>query len=171
MKNRHSIRLQSWNYSSNGYYFVTVCSQNREYLFGEIVDGEMIKNENGRIVDKIWKTLLDHHDIGLDEYQIMPNHFHGIVIIVGATRGSPINQKGASRRAPTTLGTIIGLFKSECTKQIRKMQNDKYFQVWQRNYYEHIIRNENELDRIQKYILMNPEMWNRDRNNKINLDL
>lgn len=119
-------------------------------------------------------------NIKLDTFQIMPNHIHGIIVMpfVGATRGSPCehrgspsnmprgtsHQQGGSRPAPT-LGIIIGLFKSECTKQIRHHCNDPLFQLWQRNYYEHIIRNEQEYNHISRYIISNPANWDHDKLN------
>lgn len=131
-------------------------------MFGNVGVGrdrpEMILNKIGKIVKMVWESLPKHHPVELDQFQIMPNHVHMIIVITGA-----------SRRAPTgynpTLGFIIGLFKSECTKQIRIMINNPQFNVWQRNFYEHIIRNDSELNEIREYIKTNPDMWGRDRNN------
>lgn len=120
-------------------------------------------NDFGEIVANIWESLPNHHPVKLDMFQIMPNHVHFIIEII----------MGASRRAPTILGTIVGLFKSECTKQMnnvgatRGSPNFKtHSSPWQRNYYEHVIRNENELIKIRKYIKYNPLFWNRDINFK-----
>ncbi|MBU0570414.1 transposase [Patescibacteria group bacterium] len=170
---RKSIRFKNYDYSLNGLYFTTICTQNRKCLFGDIVDGKMVLNGVGEILKNIWQSLPDHHSVELDTFQIMPNHVHFIIqIVVGATRGSPgltrgLNTTGAPRHAPT-LGTIIGLFKSECTKQIRKKLNNPNIIVWQRNYYECILRNEKSLNKIREYIKTNPKIWDRDRNNPEN---
>lgn len=162
-KQRHSIRLKNYDYSQSGLYFTTICTQNRLCIFGDIVGARrdapihpthMELNEMGKIVANMWESLPKHHPVELDAFQIMPNHVHFIIQIVDS---------GGSRPAPTTLGTIIGLFKSECTKQIHI--GSPKIDVWQRNYYEHIIRTENDLNKIREYINNNPSMWNRDRNN------
>ena len=169
LPNRKSIRLKDYDYSSSGAYFVTICTKNREEIFGSVgvVRGQpkMILNNLGKIVESVWQSLPQHHPVELDQFQIMPNHIHMIIII-----GSRLT--GGSRPAPTlgtTLGTILGLFKSTTTKQIRIMVNNPQFPVWQRNYYEHIIRNDQDLEKISQYIIDNPQMWERDRNNQENL--
>lgn len=168
---RKQIRLKRYDYSQQGCYFVTVCAQNRECIFGNIVGvgrdrPEMVLNELGKITQFVWESLPKHHSVELDQFQIMPNHVHMIIIITGASRRAV----GGSRPAPTaeykpTLGFIVGLFKSEITKQIRIIMDNPEFPIWQRNFYEHIVRNESELNKIRVYIKTNPEMWNRDRNN------
>lgn len=160
-KQRHSIRLKNYDYSQSGLYFITICTQNRKCLFGEIVGAtrgsptNMVLNETGKIIENVWQSLPNHHSVELDTFQIMPNHVHFILYIIS----------GGSRPAPT-LGTVIGLFKSECTKQIHI--GSPKIHVWQRNYYEHIIRTENDLNKIRAYITNNPSMWDRDRNNPMN---
>jgi putative transposase len=127
---------------------VTVCVHDRNRLFGDIVDGKMITNDYGEIVIQIWKSLLQM-GIRLDVFQIMPDHFHGIIII-------DRSHVGVSFMKPSelTLGQIIRHFKAKCSYEIHKTGlNDK---IWQRNYYEHIIRSEKELHSIRKYILDNP---------------
>ena len=163
-KNRQSIRLKKYDYSQSGLYFVTICTQNRECIFGNIINNNvgvgrdrpisMILNQYGKIIENVWESLPDHHSIELDVFQIMPNHVHFILHIV----------LGASRRAPTTLGFIVGMFKTECTKQINKLRNTPGQKIFQRNYYEHIIQNENELIKIRQYIKTNPLFWNQDIN-------
>jgi len=163
-KHRKSIRLKNYDYSQSGLYFVTICTQNRECIFGNIINNNvgvgrdrpisMILNQYGKIIENVWESLPDHHSIELDVFQIMPNHVHFILHIV----------LGASRRAPTTLGFIVGMFKTECTKQINKLQNTPGQKIFQRNYYEHIIQNENELIKIRQYIKTNPLFWNQDIN-------
>ena len=157
IKNRKQIRLKQYDYSQNGYYYVTICAQNRLCIFGDIINGKMIFNHTGKIVENVWKTLPTHHPVKLDVFQIMPNHVHFIIQII---------DMGGSRPAPTKLGTVVGLLKSECTKQInivgarrdapQSTRGSPKIHVWQRNYYEHIIRNEKELFAIRRYIEENP---------------
>jgi len=165
---RRSIRLSSYDYSQNGAYFVTVCTQNRECLFGEIENNEMRLNDAGRIVFEEWiKTGEIRNEIELDRWVVMPNHFHGILIISVC--------RGTARRAPTaerfgqpvsgSIPTIIRSFKSAVTKRINELAGTPGVQLWQRNYFEHIIRNEGELNRIRQYILDNPVRWDTDREN------
>jgi len=122
LPNRQSIRLPGYDYSTPGLYFVTICTQNRENIFGEIVGATRgspahIKiNIIGKIIENVWQSLPNHHPVILDAFQIMPNHVH-FIIGIGNSGGSRRVIAGGSRPAPT-LGTIIGLFKSECTKQI-----------------------------------------------------
>lgn len=166
---RRSIRLKDYDYSKAGAYFVTVCAWQRGCLFGEILDGAMRLNEYGRVVETEWLKTMDVRDnVELDYYIVMPNHFHGILVItddVGATRRVARNntvhetmnhaiQRGATHRvAPTrtlqsnTIGAIMGQFKSIVTKQINKIRDNPGYPVWQRNYYEHVIRSEDELNR------------------------
>jgi putative transposase len=165
LHHRHSIRLKGFNYSDTGYYFVTICTHDRECLFGEIKNGEMIFNDYGKIIENVWYSLPKHHNVKLDEFQIMPNHIHFILII-------PLG-RGIARNAPTfknvttgSLPCIVRSFKSEITKQIHQLGYNR--RVWQRNYYEHIIRNEREYWEIKKYIKNNPKNWENDRNNQEN---
>ena len=173
---RRSIRLKGYDYSQAGAYFVTVCTHDRACVFGDVVDGEMRLNEYGAIVKDEWlRTDTLRENVVIDEYIIMPNHIHGIVIIMGDGRGTlqrastgPI--RATHRVAPTarglisnSIGAIIGQFKSIVTKDVRKM-GFRYFK-WQRNYYEHVIRNEDKLNRTREYVLNNPLQWQFDREN------
>jgi REP element-mobilizing transposase RayT len=181
---RRSIRLQEYDYSQNGAYFVTLCTQNRECLFGKIVNGEMILNEQGKIVEQCWNDLSNHYNnIVLDAYVIMPNHFHGIIFItdtvdnvdnvgaihVGAIHELPLywaihesplqQQQRMQQRRKMLLPKIIGRFKMNSAKQINQIRNTSGVPVWQRNYYEQIIRNEKSLEIIRNYIINNPLEW------------
>jgi putative transposase len=130
-------------------------------------------NRYGSIVENVWRSLPKHHNVKLDQFQIMPNHIHFIIIIRSTTHQSHI-ESGASRRAPTTiktkptLGMIVGFLKSESIKQIRALAKNPNFIIWQRNYYERIIRDENEYNHIRYYFKTNPQNWEEDRNNKEN---
>jgi REP element-mobilizing transposase RayT len=180
---RRSIRLQGYDYSQNGAYYVTLCTQNRECLFGEIVNGEMILNEYGKMVEQCWNNLSNHYDnIELDAYVIMPNHFHGIILItdtvdnVGAIHELPLHElplhesplqlplhespiQSPQQRRKMLLPKIVGRFKMNSAKQINQMRNTPGISVWQRNYYEHIIRNDKSLENIRNYIINNPSEW------------
>ena len=181
--NRRSIRLKNYDYSKSGAYFITICTKNRQCLFGEIVNGEMILNDGGKIVEKCWIDIPEHFPNAiLDEFIIMPNHIHGIIILneldfdnVGANMvvnvgANMVVDEGANNHSPLrndrphgttrTIGSIIRGFKIGVTKWFRQNSNIKT--VWQRNYYDHIIRNEIELIKIRKYIINNPKNWFND---------
>lgn len=171
---RKSIRLKGYDYSSEGLYFITICTQNKEDLFGEIVNGEMILNGAGLMVEKIYKQLsIYFKNINFEEYVIMPNHFHCIIKIVDMV-GVPLvatqmsgNNRATTRVAPT-IGDIIGAFKSLTTVEYIKMVKNNQLpsfdkQVWQRNYYENIIRNERIYLKVMEYIEDNPLKWDEDR--------
>lgn len=174
---RRSVRLKNYDYSQAGAYFVTICTQNKECLFGTITDGTMTLNEAGKMVQAVWDELpVNYPDTEIDQFIVMPNHVHGIVVIVGAPLvGAPSNeQRSPENRAGTrpapTLGDIVGAFKSisthEYTHGINKYQWPSFpGKLWQRNYYEHIIRNEDELNKIRNYISQNPAQWVEDEEN------
>jgi REP element-mobilizing transposase RayT len=169
---RHSIRLKGYDYSQPGAYFVTIVTHLRQCLFGEIANNEMILNDYGKISEQCWNDIPKHYPNAItDEFVIMPNHIHGIIIlndngsIVGAKNFSPLLQNERPRGTTQTIGSIVRGFKIGVTKWFR--QNSNIYSVWQRNYYEHIIRNEIELNNIRKYILNNPLNWKTDKNYKI----
>jgi REP element-mobilizing transposase RayT len=164
---RRSIRLQAYDYSQAGAYFVTICGQDRVCLFGDIDSGEMILNESGRLVRDEWlKTFEIRTEIQSGEFVVMPNHFHGILIIDADIC------RGTARRAPTaerfgrpisgSLPTIVRAFKSAVTKRINEIRKSPGIPVWQRNYYEHVIRNEDDYRKIAEYIADNPRRWEED---------
>ena len=175
---RSSIRLRGWDYRSAGAYFVTVVVHHRVCLFGEIINDRTRLNEFGQIVEQEWiHTGELRTNVILDEYVIMPNHFHGILIIHDDAVG-PGRPVGATRRvAPTvtaehpkgppsgSLGAIVGQFKSICTKRINRVRQTPGAAVWQRNYYERILRNNRELNAVRRYIHHNPINWNADAEN------
>lgn len=161
---RRSTRLQAYDYAQAGAYFVTICA--RACLFGEISNNTMQTNQLGQIVEECWAAIPSHFpDVELDVFCLMPNHFHGIIVIsVGATHASPLQRPGPSSRS---LGAIVGSFKSAATKRIRELKNMPNLVIWQRNYYEHVIRNDSDLDRIRTYIVNNPFQWANDENNPV----
>jgi putative transposase len=172
-RHRRSIRLQGFDYSQTGAYFVTICTRERTCIFGEVIDAEMRLNNAGEVVDQCWLAIPKHFpDVDLDAYVVMPNHVHGILVItdgpVGAKDFSPLhNNKTTTRRLKGTLsgtiGSIVRGFKIGVTKRLRDATHNDT--VWQRSYYEHIIRHEESLNRIRQYILHNPARWSSDREN------
>jgi len=171
---RRSIRLQDFDYSQVGGYFVTTCTHDRACLFGNVVVGQMQLNEAGRIVETVWQgSGKSYDDIDLDAFVVMPNHVHGIIVIcgpVGAIHESPLRSDSSPKsrtveRRRMLLSKIIGRFKMVSAKKINVLRNTPGVEVWQRNYYEHVIRNEDSLRQIQQYIVDNPAQWDFDREN------
>ena len=166
---RKTIRLKGYDYSSPGAYFVTICSHNRQSTLGFIKNEEVFLSEWGRIVLEIWEEIPHHHSqIALDEFVIMPNHVHGILWVTDLESGSagsaPTTEKTKfGKILPKSLPSVIRSFKSEVTREInlsRKLQGERF---WQRNYFEHIVRNDDDLFNIRKYIQENPAKWESDR--------
>ena len=165
MHQRRSIRLKGFDYAQSGAYFVTICTKDRECIFGKIVDEEMRLNDKGAIVYAEWlRTTEIRINVITDEFIIMPNHLHGIIMIN--------NGRGVLQYAPTespfrspsqTIGAIIRGFKSATTKQINELRGTPGKPVWQRNYFERVIRDEDELNRIREYIIFNPAKWAVDK--------
>jgi REP element-mobilizing transposase RayT len=202
---RRSIRLKGYDYSQQGAYFVTICTHQRNCLLGEIVDGEMKLNTNGEIARGCWLSIPRHfQNVELDEFVIMPNHLHGIIILVKsealakqdfsqsfsevegealanlndqqqqkfssqcfAPTGETIKINGAK---PQSLAAIIQNYKSVSTRQVNRINKAKGNVIWQRNYYEHIIRNEEALNNIRQYVVNNPINWAEDEENPTNVN-
>ena len=178
---RRSIRLKGYDYSQSGLYFVTIVTQNRDNFFGDIANGTLKLNDAGKMIETEWLKLPQRFkNIELHQYAVMPNHFHGIIQIVGATLVVAQNETAHSEKgqpqgiaptiAPTTLGDMVGAFESITTVEyIRGVKNNGWQpfdgKLWQRNYWEHIIRNENEYNRISQYIIDNPAKWKNDKLN------
>ncbi|WP_353932223.1 transposase [Okeanomitos corallinicola TIOX110] len=184
---RQSIRLKGYDYSQSGLYFITICCYQRECLFGNIINSQMILNNFGELIKEEWlKSAEIRKEIELDNFVIMPNHFHGIVIInqeinrdfiknnvdfldnnVGANGRSPLQQIQSSSlkisMKPKSLSSLIAGFKSATTKKINMIRNTPQNPVWQRNYYDHIIRNDESLARIREYVENNPLSWENDQ--------
>lgn len=168
---RRSIRLRGYDYTQNGAYFVTICAHERRPMFGRVVNGAMVVNEWGRVVQACWDEIPAHfRHVELDAFVVMPNHVHGIIVIAndgGRCRGvachAPTTVKREfSKPIPESLPTIVGAFKSAATKHINRLLNLPDRPIWQRNYYEHIIRNEKSLNQIRAYIANNPGKWAED---------
>ena len=157
---RQSIRLKGFDYSSVGYYFITICCFQRLPCFGKIENGHMILNANGLIAQDEWlNTTNKRQNIELDAFVVMPNHMHGIIHITNNMQNS-INSNKASFRSPSqTVGAMIRDYKSAVTSQLKQQIGHA---VWQRNYYEHIIRDEKSHQNISDYITNNPYNWEND---------
>ncbi len=167
-RNRRSIRLKGYDYSSDGAYFLTICVRNCECLLGEIQNGQMMLNHYGESVRAVWEDLPNQVlDIDLDEYVIMPNHFHAILVIEKSGNSAEIYETldvhDEKERRKMILPKVVGRFKMLATKainQIREIEGS----FWQRNYYEHIIRSEEDCQKIREYIINNPMQWELDEN-------
>ena len=195
---RSSLRLQGYNYSQQGAYFVTVCVHNRECLLGEISNGTVVLSEVGQAVEQAWQNIAERFPfVILDEYVLMPNHLHGILFFtepdkqsdVGALLAAPSassgplsvapdKKPGAASSAPTgfvetpnretpkaTLGKVLRAFKSLSAIQANRLLDRAEQPFWQRNYYERIIRDEQEMEQTRGYIRHNPLQWATDTEN------
>ena len=155
-KHRRSIRLPGYDYSQAGAYYVTIVAQGRECLFGEIVNAEMKLSRYGQIVQYAWFDLPRHYPhVELDAFCIMPNHGHGIIVL---------HDNVLMVRHP--LSEIVRALKSFSARRINALRKTPGIPVWQRNYYEHIIRNEQDYQTKRNYILSNPENWEKDNENQ-----
>ncbi len=167
-RSRQSIRLKGFDYSADGAYFLTICVRNRECLLGEIQDKKMILNNYGEMVREIWEGLPDKvSDIDLDEYVIMPNHFHAILLIHKSVDSSKIysnlDVNEAKSRRKMILPKVVGRFKMLTAKAINQSREIEGA-FWQRNYYENVIRSEEDVQRVREYIINNPIQWEMDEN-------
>jgi len=167
---RRSIRLPAYDYAQAGAYFVTIVCKNRVLL----LEDPRLRE----VVEETWLWLADQYEfVYLDEFVVMPNHLHGIIVIGDTCRGGTrtVLRRGASRSAPTgvakrkPLGQLVGAFKTVSTKRINGIRSTPGLPVWQRNYYERVIRNDEELNRVRQYIVDNPAHWEEDRENPDNV--
>ncbi len=184
--NPHSSRLKGHDYTQPGAYFVTICTYERMCFFGEIKEGRMFLNKYGSIVHSCWQEIPHHfHDVKPSPFVVMPNHVHGIISIskplpssvlcvetyrlIGTVSGIQNTNEEFQKPVPNSLPTIIRSFKSAVTKRLNELGENLPVTVWQRNYYEHVIRNEKELNQTTQYINSNPVTWETDENHPINI--
>jgi putative transposase len=167
-RHRRSLRLKRYDYSQPGAYFLTICAYDRECLFGEVENGLMRLNEFGEVVVSEWmKSAEVRLEIECGEFVVMPNHFHGIVHIVGAYGNTPMSRDKQQRaychtplRSPShNVGAMVRGFKGAASRRINVIRNTPGSPVWQRNYYEHVIRNDADYNRIAEYVANNPQRW------------
>ena len=155
-----SNRLPGWDYTHAGYYFITICVDRMQCVLGKIDDQGITLSDIGKIVAEEWiKTECIRSYVNLDQWVIMPNHFHAIIRI-NERKNVEMTRRVISTLSPNSLGSIIGQFKSQCTKRIRSGHLSSF--QWQRNYHDHIIRDEKSLESIRQYILNNPLKWDLD---------
>jgi putative transposase len=200
-RRRSTNRAEEYDYSTPGWYFVTVCTHELRHLFGEVVEGQMVLNDFGRIVAEEWNRIaITRPNIELDTFIVMPNHFHGIIVIrdqpplvratpcvalgsVGpacqiqvpcdetAGADAPRATHGVARTnswklSSDSVGAIVGQIKSASSRRVNRLRNTPGERIWHRNYYDHIIRDERDLDRVREYIAGNPGNWAFDRANR-----
>ena len=177
-----TTRLKNWNYASDGWYFITICTKGRENIFGIIEHGIMILNQYGRIVEQCWFDLPNHYfNLILDAFVIMPNHLHGIMIIdntretivsgnggIVETGLKPVSTDTQPNTQPQSSTTKHGIFefvralKTFSSRRMNELDNTTGKSRWQSRFHDHIIRDEEELHRIQQYIFNNPSTWEKD---------
>jgi REP element-mobilizing transposase RayT len=166
---RRSIRLKDYDYSQEGAYFVTICTYRKVCILGEIMNAEPRLNKYGNPVSKCWLEIPYHFpNAAIDTFVVMPNHFHGIVVIQDCRGEVASPAPRGAETAPLrrhTLGQIMAYFKYQSTKAINQIRHTPGARLWQRNYYEHVIRNEHDLNDIRQYILDNPVKWDMDEEN------
>lgn len=147
--NRHSLRLKGYDYSQPGCYFVTICTWRREPILGSFSNEKMVVNDCGKIVEEIWLEMPRLYPyVDLDEFMVMTDHFHGVLLLTEGTQETRPNRPG--------LPGIIRSFKSQSARRINLIRDETGIPVWQRGYYDCIVRSEAELESIRKYILSNP---------------
>lgn len=173
-----SARLKNWDYSSEGYYFITICIHNREQILGDIISDKMVLSDIGKIVEKEWlKSFEIRRELFCDTYCIMPNHIHGIVVINNddnkpvethghaipvQTHGRASLQTDKLQRMPKSISSFVAGFKSSATKLTNEYRGTQGNPLWQTRFHDHVIRNEKELERIREYILNNQLNWIKD---------
>ena len=174
-KRRRSIRLPDYDYAQTGAYFVTICTYDRLCLLGEILGCEMALTRAGQVVLECWNDLANHYShVETGEFIVMPNHVHGIIVLTDQQRKNPIadNVGAGFKPAPTRrhpLSEIVRAFKTFSSRRINEHRGSPGVPVWQRNYYERVIRNEQELDSVRQYIVDNPAEWAEDAENPRNI--
>jgi len=170
-----STRLMDYDYSSNGYYFITLCTKNRECLFGEIINEEMQLSAIGEIVLQGWeKSFAIRKELFCDEFVIMPNHIHGIVIINKPHIDIPVETHDRAslqptHRMPKSISSFVAGFKSAMTKRVNEIRQTPGMPLWQSRFYDHIIRDEKSLNKIRNYIVNNPINWQTDELNQFSV--
>lgn len=179
-KNKYRIesnRMKGFDYSKEGLYFITICTNKRHFLFGKISEGKMLVNQNGKILCDCWFDLPNHYtNIVLDEFVVMPDHVHGIIIIdnygmlknqsmatIVETGFKPVSKPATKKIKNHGLPELVRAFKTFTARKINELNGSTGRAIWQKGYYDRIIRNENEFVQIRKYIEQNPENWGKDK--------
>lgn len=165
---KRSVRLSTWDYSWNAAYFITICTKNRQHFFGEIINEEMMLSGIGALALKFWEEISEHFSfVYLDEFTVMPNHVHGIIVIDRPMNDAPftelpevITQDRFQNPGKNSISSIIGSYKSVVSKNARLTHPDF---SWQSRFHDHIIRDEDSFERIKYYIRNNPKNWREDK--------
>ena len=176
MRERKHIRLRGYDYSLPGAYFITLCTKDRKNALARVVNGRAIRSAIGEVTLRCWKEIPNHHaNVEVDEFVVMPNHIHGVVVILDSLTQGENSGRGVQLNTPTGnrfsrispkagfLGVIVRTFKAAVTTWCRRNGHPDF--AWQRGYYEHVIRNERSLYRIRNYVRTNPERWSLDKEN------
>lgn len=167
---RRSVRIKGQDYTQPGAYFITICTQDREPVFGEIRAGTMHLNQVGKMAAREWERLVSRfRALEPDEYVIMPDHIHGILRLteLAAPAGIPPTREQFGKPVAGSIPTIVRAYKSTVTQQYQVMAGRSAPPLWQRNYYEHVIRSEADLIRVRAYIRQNPNQWENDQRRKL----
>jgi REP element-mobilizing transposase RayT len=170
VERKTSPRLRGYDYGSTGYYFITICTSERLPRFGSIEKGLMVLNKSGEIVQSAWLELPDHYpNLSLDEFVIMPNHLHAITILENTRRDRFINLSLQKPAKIHGLSEIIRGFKTWSARRVNELDKSLGVPLWQRSFYDHVIRDEKDLQRVREYIHDNPLKWEEDQENPQNL--
>ena len=159
---RRSIRLEGYDYRNGGAYFVTICTADRACVFGSVTNGEIALSRRGMIAKAAWEDIPRHRRyVELDQFVVMPNHIHGVFWIdpQWADRATQVSPLQGAKPLPGSVGVIVGAYKAAVSREINRLRPEAANELWQRNYYEHIIRDERSLETIREYIFTNPERW------------
>lgn len=166
---RKPMRLPGFDYSAAGWYFITICSQGRRCLFGAVRDGSVLLSRAGAVVRDEWLRSLDlRPGLAFDQWVIMPNHLHAIVVLQAADNDGPVTRAHSCaplQRRSRSLSSFVAQFKASVTKRVRLERLPGYRQVWQRGYHDHIVRSQRALDALREYIQYNPLKWELDKYN------
>jgi REP element-mobilizing transposase RayT len=173
MKERKLTRLKGYDYSQSGYYFVTICTNNREEWFGKVERESMNLNKYGEIAHDFWAEIPAHFEnVGMDEFSVMPNHLHGILVIEERVGNAYMrsHQRNAfmhslQNRTKMLLSKIVQQYKASVTRKINSLEGGLHF-GWQKSFYDHVIRSDRSLDNLRQYIVNNPSKWELDIENK-----
>lgn len=164
---RRSIRLRGYDYRQAGIYYVTICAAGKRCVFGKIESDEFVPDAYGRMVMDCWLDVVNHTPFPtLDEWQLMPNHLHG-VLVFSALKATGVAAPGQWSVPAGSLGVVMRGFKGAAKRRINEARAERQLapvEVWQRDYHEHIVRDEDDLNRIRRYIIENPLNWDSDEN-------
>ncbi|MEA2063891.1 MAG: transposase [Gemmatimonadota bacterium] len=168
-RERCSPRLQDYDYTTPGVYFITVCTYKHQCVFGKVLDGQVRLNKIGNVVMEHWREIPEHfQNVELDEFIIMPNHLHGLLLFIENSKDTACRvptPEQFGRPAPGSLSTVIRSFKSAATKNVNQLRSTPKVRLWQPRFYEHVIRDNDNINRIREYIVNNPLRWEFDREN------